>query len=99
MDIRGIKLATGEELVANVQNTTAEHLVVRDPLLMRVFEGPQGLVCNFYPWTIIGEGDFKLNRNLVVSSYSLPKDVQDSYLQNVTGLAIVTVPPKQILNG
>jgi hypothetical protein len=97
--IQGIKLVTGEELVAEIKDVSAAFIMVKDPLLMRMYDGPQGVVCNFSHWTVIADGDIPLNRDLVVAIYSIPKDVQDSYIQNTTGLTIVSGPSKQILNG
>jgi hypothetical protein len=104
MDIKGFKLATGQEIIAEVlptRGTPHDPLVtrvLRHPLGLRVTAGPDGMLCDFSPWTIIADGDIALNRALVVAEYDVPKDVQDAYLGNVTGLQIVS-GGAQILHG
>lgn len=98
MEIQGIKLVNGEEIVAKVTFVTDTTLTVEDPLVMVVHQDSKGLTCNFFPWTIIADGKLPINRDLVVSNYPVPKEVQDSYLQNTTGIQIVSVPPMK-LNG
>jgi hypothetical protein len=99
MDIQGIKLVTGEELVAKISRITDDFLVVDDALVLLIQQDPKGLTCNFFPWTIIAEGSIYINRDTVVANYPVPQEVQDSYLQNTIGLQIVSVPPTRILNG
>ena len=95
--IQGIKLVTGEELVATVE---AEHgsVYVINPLVLMVGTGPNGLVVNFMPWTIIANGRIHIEPHGIVARYNVPKDVEDSYIQNTTGLQIVSTTP-QILQG
>ena len=99
MDIQGIKLVTGEELVAKVGSVTSNGQVfVTDPLILQVSQGPKGLVVNFFPWTIIADGEIKIESHAIVARFPIPKDVQNSYIQNTTGLQIVSAAP-QILKG
>lgn len=101
MPIQGIKLVTGEELVAQVleDQSHAGRIFVKDPLVLRVARGPQGLEVNFFPWTIIADGKIPLELHAIVARYDVPKDVEDSYIQNTTGLQIVSSAPSQILQG
>lgn len=95
--IQGIKLVTGEELVAKVKIDNG-CVFVTDPLVLMVGKGPNGLVVNFMPWTIIAEGAIQLEAHGIVARYSVPKEVEDNYIQNTTGLQIVSATP-QILQG
>jgi hypothetical protein len=100
MPIQGIKLVTGEELVANVIETDhVGRVLVKDPLVLRMSQGPQGLMVNFFPWTIIAEGKIPLEAHSIVARFDVPKDVEDNYIQNTTGLQIVSSAPSQILQG
>jgi len=108
MQIKGIKLTTGDELVAQVVSENADgSLTVHDPLMMVMNVVPKskdnpegGLVCNFYPWTIIAEGDIVLQAAGIMAHYPVPKDVEASYYQNTSGLQIVSgAAAHQILQG
>lgn len=99
---QGIKLVTGEELVAKVMFVTPEgECTVSKPLVLHVSTGPQGLVVNFYPWTIIAEGDdIRIEAHAIVARYSIPKEVEANYIQNTSGLQIVSAAnAPQILKG
>jgi hypothetical protein len=98
MTIQGIKLVTGEEIVATVLHTHDDQVFVKDALVLRVASGPNGLVINFFPWTIIADGQIPINNSAIVSRFPVPKDVENSYIQNTTGLQIVSATP-QILHG
>lgn len=108
MQIQGIKLTTGDELVAQIVYENPDgSLTVRDPLMMvmtivpKTKEQPEGgMVCNFYPWTIINEGDIVLRSAGIMANYPVPKDVESSYFQNTSGLQIVSgAAANQILHG
>lgn len=101
MSIQGIKLVTGEELVAKVIFNQGDGCVcVEDPLVLMMGRGKDGgIVVNFMPWTIIAQGTITLEAHGILARYSVPKDVEDSYIQNTTGLQIVSSPPSQILKG
>ena len=108
MQIKGIKLTTGDELVAKVVAENPDGtLVVQDPLMMvmqivpKSKDNPEGgMVCQFYPWTIINEGNITLQPAGIMAHYPVPKDVEQSYTQNTSGLQIVSgAAAQQILHG
>ncbi len=91
MAVQGIKLVTGEELIAGVQGATPDgRVTVRQPLVVHVNQSKDGLVCNFFPWTIIADGDITLEPAGIVARYTVPGDVEAAYIQNTTGLQIVS---------
>ena len=101
MNIQGIKLVTGEELVANVEaGGVRGYCIVTDPLVLRVSTGPSGLVVNFFPWTLLAEGEIRIEGPAIMARFSVPEDVINSYIQNTTGLQIVSAGgAPSILNG
>lgn len=101
MQIKGIKLTTGDELVAKVLAENADgSLVVEDALMLAMQMTKDGMVCNFYPWTIINEGNITLQAIGIMAHYPVPKDVEQSYTQNTSSLQIVSgAAAKQILHG
>ena len=101
MFIQGFKLVTGEELVAKVGHVTPDgQCVVTDPLVLQVSTGPKGLVVNFFPWTIIAKGEIRIESHAIVARFIVPQEVEDSYIQNTTGLQIASVAnAPQLLKG
>lgn len=98
--IQGIKLMTGEELVAEVEFVDPRGVVtVKNPLLLRMSMGKEGMVCNFFPWTIIAEGGIHIEGHGILARYDVPGDVEKGYYQNTSGLQIVSAMPPQILQG
>lgn len=88
--IKGIKLTTGDELVAQVvQELSDGALIIRDPLMIvmtvvpKSKDNPEGRFV-FYPWTIINQGDIKLRPVGIMAHYPVSKDVETSYQQNVS---------------
>ena len=89
------KLVTGEELIARVEESNDDHLVLTQPISVVI--SPQGL--QMVPSLLSAKqtANVRLNRN----SYSMVseprEDVADSYRQATTG---ISVPPrKQIITG
>lgn len=101
MQIKGIKLTTGDELVAKVTSENPDgSLTVEDALMLVMNMSKDGLVCNFYPWTIINEGEIVLQAAGIMAHYPVPKDVEQSYTQNTSNLQIVSgTAAQQILHG
>lgn len=100
--IKGLRLVTGEELIVEAlgtsNNGTFISLAVRNPLVIKIRPVADEFICDFYPWTIITEGDIYLNIALIIAEYHVPKDVENAYAKNAGDLKIVSVD-KQILHG
>ena len=100
MSIQGIKLVTGEELVAEVKHVQDQLVFVKDPLVLITQNTREGVIVNFAPWTIIAEGQIPIQITAIVARYPVPKDVEDNYIQNTSGLQIVSASnAPQILQG
>lgn len=102
--VQGIKLSTGDELVAEIREIHEDgSLTVREALMMIMQPSGEpngGMMCNFYPWTIINAEDIKIRANQIVANYNVPGDVEQSYIQNTSGLQIVSgAAAQQILHG
>jgi len=104
MVIKGIKLTTGDELVANVLKENEDgSLLIQNPLMIIMQPDPKqgGMVCQFYPWTIINEGDILLQAVGICAHYTVPADVEATYTQNTSSLQVVSgaAAASQILHG
>lgn len=100
MNIQGIKLVTGEELVVKIEFADSPGAItIKDPLVLVMGQDRGGgILLNFMPWTVIAEGPISLESGSVIARYPVSKQIQDNYLQAVTGLQIVPAT-SQILKG
>lgn len=99
MSIQGIKLVTGEELIARVELNSSDRITVNNPLVVMMSNSQHGLVVNFLPWTLIAMGDIEIMKSAVIALFDVPKEVENNYIQNTTGIQVATDAPKQILKG
>jgi hypothetical protein len=100
MKIRAFKLTTGEELIAKIVGETPTFFNITNPLVVRMTLGKDNNIqVNFLPWTIIAEDEILLYQVGIVADYEVPEDVKNSYIQNTTGIQVVSAPPTQILRG
>lgn len=98
--IRGIKLVTGEELVTEVTTVQVDLIWVKNPLVLITQNTREGVTINFAPWTIIADEKIPIQTTAIVACYNVSKDVEDNYIQNTSGLQIVSaVKTSQILQG
>ena len=102
MSILGIKLVTGEEVIAKVENSGDNRLKLNNPVMLRVVPpqiqgGPPSM--GFVPFPAFGEpnGQPVLIEPLhVVYTYTPVSDIVDNYNQWNTG---IVTPSKQIITG
>lgn len=80
-----IKLITGEELIARLEEETADYIKVSRPLTVSL--GPQGL--GMIPFVFLAKTDsIKLNMNHVLVLAAAKKEAADQYIQGTTGIAL-----------
>lgn len=80
-----IKLITGEEIIARLEEETAEHVKVSKPLTVSL--GPQGL--GMIPFMFLsGAETIKLQMSHIVAMCPAKKDAADQYIQGTTGIAL-----------
>lgn len=80
-----VKLITGEEIIARLEEETTDYIKVSKPLTVSL--GPQGL--GMIPFVFLASGDiFKINMNHVIILAQAKKDAADQYIQGTTGIAL-----------
>lgn len=104
MEVIGIRLVTGEELLAQKVDTQPKKaLAVLRPVRAHTVPGPNGIDVRLFPWTILADAEhvFVIGEASVVCSYPVPKDVSDNYIQTVSGIQIAQGPSlsTQLLQG
>lgn len=84
-EVVSIKLISGEELIAKLEEETSDYIKINRPLLVSL--GPQGL--GMIPFVFLANSDtLKLNMNHVMVLSTSKKDAADQYIQGTTGIAL-----------
>lgn len=101
MNVRSIKLLTGEELVTEVVAATGTGYKIRNPLVLHAMNTPQGPSLGFAPWSLITKKDEEielLDGAVAARPAAVMDEISDSYIQQITGLVL---PPttSQLLRG
>jgi hypothetical protein len=93
MNIGLFKLVTGEEIVTRYTELNETQYSIDSPrILMLVQTGPAEMGIRMAPW-IVGDvdGNFILNKDkIVVYSQSVPKQLEDGYIQQTSGLTLAS---------
>lgn len=97
MSIKSLKLATGEELVVEITDESADSVTFKNPLMCALQRGEKGPLLGFMPWMQSSDGPFVVNRSHVVLMAEVAQDVKNGYNQ-IFGAGIV-VPPQQLITG
>jgi hypothetical protein len=88
------KLLTGEEIVARVLETHADHMIIEHPILTVL--SPQGLQMMPGLFSANMDKNMRLNNSSWAMIAETRDDVRDSWIQATTGIAPVR---KQIITG
>lgn len=95
MDVRVLKLITGEEIVGEFVTETGETITVKNTLSLIIQPSQQGVGYAFVPWCPMVKGDktIKFEKTLFVGSAS--EELVASYESMFS--QIMTPPPKQLI--
>jgi len=85
-DIVSIKLNSGEEVIAKLEEETGTHYKLSKPLMVAATQ--QGLGLAPFMFTVSQESDLKLKASNVLVIAKTEKDMASQYIQNTTGLAV-----------
>lgn len=80
-----IKLISGEEIIARLDEETAEHIKISKPLTVSL--GPQGL--GMIPFIFLnGSASVTIKHIHIIAMGVAKKEASDQYLQGTTGIAL-----------
>ncbi len=98
MELRVLKLTSGEEIVGELVSENTEYFVLKTTfaLLVRGREANGGLAWGFAPWGLFSEGDKPIRSTHVITAGLPTQDVIDAYTQATTGLV---TPSHQLITG
>lgn len=86
-DVVSIKLSSGEETVARLEEIKSEHVVVKKPLMLVAGENGAGLAP--FMFTVDPDAKFEISLNSIICIVKTVKDAADMYIQATTGIQTV----------
>ena len=86
-DTVSIKLSSGEEMVARLEEETASHVVIKKPLMLVAGENVAGLAP--FMFTVEQDAKIKLAINNIICIVKTGKEPAGMYIQATTGLKTV----------
>lgn len=103
MNVRSFKLIGGMELVASVLQETGRGYMVTNPLVVHVARGPDGQgQLLFAQWSMVQNPDKPIeifDSGLYGPPAEVLPEIEKSYAEQITGLALPTPPSGRILTG
>lgn len=85
-DTVSIKLSSGEELIARLEDEKAESIVIRKPLMVAVTQ--QGLGLAPYMFTIAPDAKITINTRNVICINKTLDEMAKQYLSNTSGILV-----------
>lgn len=98
-NVQVLKLATGEELVAEITEETETAITFKNPVAAVLQRSQQtgAPAVGFMPWMHASNGPFTVNKNNLICVAEVADEVRNGYNQ-IFGAGIV-VPPQQLITG
>ena len=81
-----LKLTSGEELVARLNEETATHYKLSKPMVIAMGAKGPGLMP--YLFTVAPDKDINLNKSTVTVAVASDKSFADQFIQQTTGIAM-----------
>lgn len=101
--VKSFKLTTGEELIANLIETTGRGYKIKNPLVVHMMRNETGVNLGFGRWSMIHREDAVVElliTGLAADPIDVLDEVEASYLTNVSGILVPpSPPPGRILQG
>lgn len=85
-DTVSLKLTSGEEVVARLEEETGTHTVLHKPMVL--IAGQQGLGLAPFMFSVSADSKFKINNTSVTCVSKTEKELASQYTQQTTGITI-----------
>lgn len=85
-DTISIKLSSGEEVIARLEEESDSYIKVYKPLMLTATQ--EGLGLAPFMFTIPPETQIKINQSTVLCVVKTEEEMANQYLQNTTGLSV-----------
>lgn len=86
-DTVSIKLMSGEEVVARLDEETATGVKVKHPMML--VANQQGVGLGPFMFTVNGDATFNLKNTSILCIAKTEKEMASQYIQTTTGLAVI----------
>lgn len=86
-DVVSIKLTSGEEMVARLDEEKTDYVLAHKPLMLVAGQNGPGLAP--FMFTVEVDSKFKIRLNNIICIVKTAKDAADMYTQATTGLKLV----------
>lgn len=84
-EVVSIRLISGEEIIARLEEETTEHVKVNRPLAVNLSSQGLGMI----PFIFLGNKEIiKLKQSHIIAICPSKKEAADQYLQGTTGIAM-----------
>jgi hypothetical protein len=92
MDTIGLKLVSGEEIIARLISTDSHKYVVERPRSLVPRQIGNQFTIGLIPWIISAEetASFEIDKDKVVATFVPMGDVEKEFLQQTSGIQLVT---------
>ena len=79
MTIEIVKLVTDEDLICDVKETTAEHIVVKNPVVIMIQQTERGVGVALAPFMPYVAGDITIPRTAIVATGMPEEQLEQEY--------------------
>jgi hypothetical protein len=95
MNVKILKLVTGEEIIGEVEYDTGDTITLKNILAIMLQPTRDGMLSfGFIPWGSLVDGSIMLGHESIVYSGIPTQDVQNNYAEKFGG---IVTPPKQLI--
>jgi len=86
-DTVSLKLTSGEEVVARLEDETTTHTIILKPMVL--IAGQQGLGLAPFMFSVSADSKFKINNTSVTCVSKTEKELASQYTQQTTGIQVL----------
>lgn len=99
MQVVGLKLITGEELVAQLEEVHEGDIKIKRALSLQMQMTKGGAQAGFVPWSLLipDSESFVISAAHIITQFSVDSVVEKQYIQSVTGIDLTV--SSSILHG
>lgn len=102
MTVKSFMLTTGQELIAKKVEDTGRGFKIKNPLVVHMMRGPEGVNLGFAQWSMLHKEGTEIEllfSGLVADPVDVLDEVEASYLTNVSGILVPPATTGRILQG
>ena len=92
------KLISGEEILANLVDTSDNYITLSKPRVLQIMQGRDGPSAAIVPWVItMPDAVITVYKNCIAAQCTASSDVERSYLSQTSGIDLSSAPVSKIV--